>query len=207
MSAAADGGAAGRPVAGPARDAGQAFPLYVTAVAALLLLALAFFVVGRAGAVKNGAQTAADAAALAAAQDYREQLRAGFLAALGAGGDWAGWLAGTGAQTGPACRAAAAYAGLNDARPDIRCDPGEAPGSFTVTVTSARPVGRSVVPGTETRHAKATATAEVAPRCTAGPQPAQPVTLTCDDGPLVIDLQRAGAVVKATDLFTVHLAD
>ncbi|MEU7132063.1 pilus assembly protein TadG-related protein [Streptomyces sp. NPDC046261] len=219
-------------------DAGQAFPLYITAVAALLFLALVFFAVGQAGATKNGTQTAADAAALAAAQDYRDQLHTGLLAAVGTGGGWAEWLAGRGAEAGRACRAAAAYADLNGARPDITCDEGAEPGSFTVTVTSARAVGKSAVPGTERRHATATAKAVVTPRCTAAPPKAEPpprpqgtpppstpppddgqgrpspgpdprpgIDLTCGDKALVIDPKRPDAVVRATDLFTVHLAD
>lgn len=221
-------------------DAGQAFPLYITAVAALLFLALAFFAVGRAGATRNGAQTAADAAALAAAQDYRDQLLTGFLAALGprtgTGGGWQDWLAGLGADRGTACRAAASYAGLNGAQPGLTCDQGEEPGSFRVTVTSEKTVGRSVVPGTENRHAKASAKAVVAPRCmpgaqptptptpppsspappsaTPGPQPSGPdagqsaaVTLLCDGKALTVDPRLPGAAVRAADLFAVHLTD
>ncbi|MFE7120718.1 pilus assembly protein TadG-related protein, partial [Streptomyces sp. NPDC057654] len=63
-----------RPARRALGDAGQAFPIYITAVVGILFLALAFFAVGQAGAKKNGAQTAADASALAAAQDYRDQL-------------------------------------------------------------------------------------------------------------------------------------
>ncbi|AZQ75683.1 MULTISPECIES: pilus assembly protein TadG-related protein [Streptomyces] len=220
-------------------DAGQAFPLYITAVAALLFLALAFFAVGRAGAVKNAAQTAADAAALAAAQDYRDQLRTGFLLAVGAGGagagtagagGWADWLAGRGGRDGPACEAAESYARLNGAQPTITCDPGGEPGSFTVTVTSERTVGESVVPGTGDKRATATAKATVTPRCDARPTPPTPPTptptpaptpsptptpspppvidLTCDGGKvLVIDPRRPEATVKATDLFAVRLAE
>jgi len=55
-------------------DAGQAFPIYITVVAGLLFLAFAYLAVGQAAANRNGAQTAADAAALAAAQDTRDQL-------------------------------------------------------------------------------------------------------------------------------------
>jgi Flp pilus assembly protein TadG len=40
----------------------------------LLFAALAFFVFARAASVRNGAQSAADAAALAAAQDARDEL-------------------------------------------------------------------------------------------------------------------------------------
>ncbi|MFI2075946.1 MULTISPECIES: pilus assembly protein TadG-related protein [Streptomyces] len=188
------------------RDAGQAFPLYITAVAALLFLALAFFVVGRAGAAKNATQTAADAAALAAAQDFRDQLRTGFLAATsGPGGDWAGWLAGRGADRDRACRAAAAYAEANGAQPAITCEEGDAPGSFHVSVTSARTVGASVVPGTEDRHATATAEAVVAPRCV--PRAADGRTLSCDEQTVVVDPRRPEAVVTAADLFTVRLTE
>ncbi|MFI9205369.1 pilus assembly protein TadG-related protein [Streptomyces sp. NPDC053048] len=214
------------------RDAGQAFPLYITAVAALLLLALAFFAVGRAGAAKNGTQTAADAAALAAAQDYRDQLRTGFLTTVlraagpdgkggdgkggdGKGADWAGWLAGRGADRERACRAAAAYAATNSAQPDVTCEEGEAPGSFRVRVTSARTVGPSVVPGTENRHATASAEAVVTPRCApraAAPagdaaKPAPPLTLTCDGEDVTVDPARPGTLVPAAELFTVRLTD
>jgi hypothetical protein len=65
-----------------AGDAGQAFPIYITAVAGLLFLALALFAVGQAGATRNGGQTAADAAALGAAEDFRAQLRKGLLDAI-----------------------------------------------------------------------------------------------------------------------------
>ncbi|MEK8172388.1 hypothetical protein NKH77_33525 [Streptomyces sp. M19] len=39
-----------------AQDAGQAFPIYITAVAGLLFLALAFFAVGQAGATRAEAR-------------------------------------------------------------------------------------------------------------------------------------------------------
>lgn len=55
-------------------DAGQAFPIYITVVAGLLFLAFAYLAVGQAAVNRGGAQTAADAAALAAAQDTRDQL-------------------------------------------------------------------------------------------------------------------------------------
>lgn len=164
-----------------AGDAGQAFPIYLTAVAGLLFLALAFFAVGRAGADKNGAQTAADAAALAAAQSYRDQLRTGLLGALGglpgggAGTAWTDWLTGRAGSPDAACGAAASYATLNGAGLVGDCVPpdGDLPAAFTVTVRAAEPVGRSVVPGTEDTHATATARAVVEPRCAAG-GPADP---------------------------------
>lgn len=56
-------------------EAGQAAPLYITAVTGLLFLALVFFAFGEADVKRNGAQTAADATALAAAKDSRRLLK------------------------------------------------------------------------------------------------------------------------------------
>ena len=55
-------------------DSGQAFPIYITVVGGLLCLALAYFAVGQAAVNRNGAQSAADAAALAAALNTRDEL-------------------------------------------------------------------------------------------------------------------------------------
>ncbi|WP_086710818.1 pilus assembly protein TadG-related protein [Streptomyces antimycoticus] len=162
-------------------DAGQAFPIYITAVAALLFLALALFAVGQAGATRNGGQTAADAAALAAAQDYRDQLRKGFLEAIANGSVWDDLLNGRGIGAGDACERAQWFAQQNGA--DLTgpgCVPGYLPTSFTVTVRTQKPVGKTVIPGTETKHATATAKAVVTPRCTA--EPPAPPTKGPDDG-------------------------
>lgn len=66
-------------------DKGQTLGLYIVAVAALFFLAFAFFAVGQASSVRNSAQTAADAAALAAARETRDGIRDEFLDALKAG--------------------------------------------------------------------------------------------------------------------------
>ncbi|KUJ66081.1 hypothetical protein ACZ90_40210 [Streptomyces albus subsp. albus] len=153
-------------------DAGQAFPLYITAVAGMLFLALAFYAVGRAGATRNAGQTAADAAALAAAQNYRDQLRLTLLRTITDGGDWAELLNGRGLGPGDACADADRFAAANDA--DLTgpgCVPGYLPTSFSVTVRTRRAVGDSVIPGTEHRHARARATAVVRPRCAYQPPP------------------------------------
>ncbi|KOG30676.1 pilus assembly protein TadG-related protein [Streptomyces varsoviensis] len=146
-------------------------PLYITAVAALLFIALAFFAVGQAGARKNGAQTAADASALAAAQDYRDQLLDGFLRDIADERARGAWLNGRGADGPGACGAAGAFAAKNDAEVDA-CDPlpDFASTAFTVEVTSRESVGRSVVPGTENRKAHAKAKAVVEPRCAIAPE-------------------------------------
>ncbi|QKV92819.1 hypothetical protein HUT19_14515 [Streptomyces sp. NA02950] len=151
-------------------DAGQAFPIYITAVAGLLFLALALFAVGQAGATRNGGQTAADAAALAAGQDYRDQLRKAFLKAITDGSAWDDLLNGRGLGVGDACEQAGWFAGKNDAEV-TGCTPGYLPTSFTVTVRTREPVGDTVIPGTESQHAKARAKAVVTPRCAVSPTP------------------------------------
>ncbi|MGG7571725.1 pilus assembly protein TadG-related protein [Streptomyces sirii] len=156
------------------RDAGQAFPLYIVAVGGLLFLALAFFAVGQAAATRNGAQTAADAAALAAGQKYRELLAKGVLDGLRDGrydSDRAAWedlLNGRGAPSEGACASADWFAGRNDAEV-ASCTPDSWPTSFAVTIKTSDTVGRSVIPGTESKHASAGATSVVRPRCALDP--------------------------------------
>ncbi|MEV5599137.1 pilus assembly protein TadG-related protein [Streptomyces sp. NPDC052496] len=151
------------------RDAGQAFPVYLVAVAGLLFLAFAFFAVGQAAATRNSAQTAADAAALAAGQKYRDQLRTELLDAVRTGAPWEDLLGGRGVPGDEACANAQRFAGRNDA--DATCTPGSYPTSFAVEADTRKTVGRSVIPGTENTHASARARAVVEPRCTPGPEP------------------------------------
>ncbi|MBB5938198.1 pilus assembly protein TadG-related protein [Streptomyces zagrosensis] len=156
-------------------DSGQAFPIYITAVAGLLFLGLALFAVGQAGATRNGAQTAADAAALAAAQDHRDALRDELLTAIGAGEAWEDILDGNGIGSTQACAEAQWFASENDA--DVTdCEIfGSVPPSFRVNVRTRYTVGDSIVPGTESQHAAADATAEIEPRCLRKPpDPADP---------------------------------
>ncbi|MCF3105645.1 hypothetical protein IPZ58_29220 [Streptomyces roseoverticillatus] len=159
------------------REAGQALPIYITVVAGLLFLAFAYFAVGQAAASRNGAQSAADAAALAAAQDAREQLRAGLLNALADPASWDGLLKGRGFFTKRACEAAGRFAGRNgsDVLPGDRgCRSlGSGRTGFTVTVRTRESMGSSVIPGTEKEHPEATATAVVVPRACSVQPPAK----------------------------------
>ncbi|MFF9629601.1 pilus assembly protein TadG-related protein [Streptomyces fradiae] len=142
------------------RDRGQASPLYVFMLVSLLFLALAFFAVGQAGATRNGAQSAADAAALAAAKESRDRFDLGLL-------DGPGWedLFG-GELTGEdGCAAAHTYAAANGASVSACGALGDGRWGFRVTVRSVKPVGDTILPGTEGQHASATATAVVLPRC------------------------------------------
>ncbi|MEW1673286.1 pilus assembly protein TadG-related protein [Streptomyces noursei] len=212
------------------RDAGQTLPIYVVAIGGLLFLALAFFAVGQAAATRNGAQTAADAAALAAGQKYRDDLRKGFLDELRGGGaaDLVAWeelLNGRGVPSGAACENAGWFAGRNDAAVSS-CTPDSWPTSFAVTVKTRHAVGDSVIPGTGNTHAEAEAKAVVAPRCTVGPPAGGPTagpapspggqdgpapapaprTLTCDGKGWTLDPDRPQDLPTAADLFSVRLA-
>ncbi|MET7648741.1 pilus assembly protein TadG-related protein [Streptomyces sp. NPDC005426] len=153
-------------------DAGQAFPIYMVMVAGLLFLAFAFFAVGQASATRNGAQGAADAAALAAAQDARDDLGAPLLEALRSpdgldrflrlhqygriGCDRAQWLAlDNDSDLDP-----------SPSVPDgCVWDTGYLEDKVTARVRTRYTVGDSVIPGTERKHATAQATAVIKFRC------------------------------------------
>ncbi|WP_030981412.1 pilus assembly protein TadG-related protein [Streptomyces sp. NRRL S-1813] len=162
------------------RDAGQAFPLYIVAVGGLLFLALAFFAVGQAAATRNGAQTAADAAALAAGQKYRDLLTKGLLDGLRDGSYetnqavWKDLLNGRGAPSPAACENAAWFAERNGAElygsdSGSGCTPDSWPTSFAVGVRTQKSVGNSVIPMTSSTHGEAEAKSVVEPRCTLDP--------------------------------------
>ncbi|MFF9475101.1 pilus assembly protein TadG-related protein [Streptomyces roseolus] len=145
-------------------DRGQAFPAYVTVIAGLLFLAFVYFAVGQAAVLRNGAQTAADAAALGAAQDAREQLREGWLEVIGDPTQWSGYIRGEGYVVERACRRAGELAARNDAALVPRgCVPLDF--GFMVTVQSEGTVGESIVPDTAGRQATASASAVIEPLC------------------------------------------
>ncbi|MFD7431662.1 pilus assembly protein TadG-related protein [Streptomyces sp. NPDC059818] len=155
------------------RDAGQAFPIYIVMVAGLLFLAFAFFAVGQASATRNGAQGAADAAALAAAQEARKDLGVRFLAALRTPDGLAEFLENY-RYFSAGCSDAQQLAEANRSdlytddpfrRPRCRWDEGFLQDKVTVSVKTRYTVGSSVIPSTKTKHAKATATAVIEFRC------------------------------------------
>ncbi|MFF1922399.1 pilus assembly protein TadG-related protein [Streptomyces sp. NPDC058221] len=152
-------------------DRGQAFPIYIVMVAGLLFVAFAFFAVGQASATRNGAQGAADAAALAAAQDARDGLGPPFLAALQNNAldeflrDY---------RYGPIpCVQAQRLASDNRAdltrdglgRSGCSWDIGYLQDKVTAEVKTRYTVGSSVIPGTAKKHATAHATAVIEFRC------------------------------------------
>ncbi|MFH9853099.1 pilus assembly protein TadG-related protein [Streptomyces althioticus] len=201
----------------PSSDTGQAFPIYITAVGGLLLLALAYLAVGQAAANRNGAQTAADAAALAAAQERRDQLSGAWAENFLDPEKWRDIFDGLAEGLTPTCWRAEQLAAGNDATV-LNCD---ADGllSYTVQVQTNKTVGDSIVPGTETKKSRATATAVIEPRCgfeLPAPEEDEDAeegkelpALTCKGG---IDWELdpetpADLLPQPEDLFDVHLAD
>ncbi|WP_031043625.1 pilus assembly protein TadG-related protein [Streptomyces sp. NRRL F-5650] len=191
-------------------DAGQAFPVYITVVGGLLLLAFAYLAVGQASANRNGAQTAADAAALAAAQHTRDQLAAMWSKEVLDPTQWQQIFDGDVVGLGPSCGRAEQLATHNDARL-VSCAP-EGLLGYTVEVETVRPVGDSIVPGTEDKHSRASATAEVEPRCTFEPPTVEAEDddlpeLACGDERWVLDPENLVDLPTADELFAVHLTD
>ncbi|MFJ1972149.1 pilus assembly protein TadG-related protein [Streptomyces sp. NPDC087903] len=191
-------------------DAGQAFPIYIMVVAGLLFLAFAYLAVGQAAANRNGAQTAADAAALAAALDTRDKLADLWVDNVGDPATWQDIFDGGGVPF-DGCVRAAQLAAQNEATAQCLSANGLPPG-YTVDVTTNKSVGESIVPGTESVHSKATATAVIEPLCTFEPpgddsdEDTLP-TLTCQGVEWILKPDDLTDLPEPEDLFDVHLAD
>ncbi|MGQ4400408.1 pilus assembly protein TadG-related protein [Streptomyces hayashii] len=194
----------------PRGDAGQAFPIYITVVAGLLFLALAYLAVGQAGANRNGAQTAADAAALAAAQDTRDQLAGKWTDVVRDPAKWRDILNGIAAGLASSCPRANDLAAQNDASV-IQCH--EDGLDFRVEVRTDKSVGDSVIPGTESVRSRAEALAVIDPLCTFEPPGEDPAgdvlpELTCKGNRnWTPDPDDPTSLPEPQDLFRVHLAD
>lgn len=216
-------------------DSGQALPVYLAAIGALLFLAFAYFAVGQASATRNGAQTAADAAALAAAQDRAGQLRDDLLNVFQEGqplGSVDQLLNGVSPGLSDSCARAAEFAQDNQATATACALTADGDG-YDVAVRSTDTIGTSVVPGTD-HPVDARASAELTPLCTwqanpdsPSPTPTAPATpsptptgtptpapsasppasgtLQCQGGTWTIDPTDLTGFPTAADLFHVHL--
>ncbi|WP_190013342.1 pilus assembly protein TadG-related protein [Streptomyces lucensis] len=188
-------------------DTGQAFPIYLTVVAGLLFLALAYLAVGQAAVNRSSAQTAADAAALAAAQKTRDRLATEWLEDVLDPDKWPEIFAGGGG--GNFCSHADQLAAQNQAH--VRsCVPDAL--AYTVAVETDKPVGRSVIPGTEGVTSTATAHAVIEPLCSFDPvdgdaKPDKLPTLACKEREWALSPDDLNDLPGPTDLFDVHLAD
>jgi hypothetical protein len=177
-------------------------------VAGLLFLAFAYFAVGQAAVNRNGAQTAADAAALAAAQETRDQLAGLWVEDVLDPTKWQAIFDGVGADGDP-CGRASELAVQNDASLDD-CKPDGL--RFKVAVQTNKSAGDSVIPITSTNQAHAFATAVIESLCKF-PPPGDGTgddvlpRLTCDDGRYWdLDPKDLTDLPGPEDLFDVHLA-
>ncbi|MFD8523047.1 pilus assembly protein TadG-related protein [Streptomyces capillispiralis] len=192
-------------------DAGQAFPIYITVVGGLLFLAFAYFAVGQAAANRNDARTAADAAALAAAQHKRDQLAGAWAQNVLDPSQWQDIFDGKAEGLGLSCWRADQLAAQNDAT--VLSCVSDGPLDFTVEVRTNDSVGDSIVPGTEQMKSQEKATAVIEPRCDFDPlteeggEDALPL-LTCDGEEWELDPKDPDPLLpEPQDLFEVHLAD
>ncbi|MET8812398.1 pilus assembly protein TadG-related protein [Streptomyces sp. NPDC004549] len=193
----------------PQGDTGQAFPVYITVAAGLLFLALAFLAVGQAAVNRSGAQTAADAAALAAAQNRRDQLAGKWVEDVLDPTEWAAVFDGDVASLKPSCWRADQLAAQNDASADCASLD---PLTFAVTAVTRKSVGTSVVPGTEKYKSTATAKAVIEARCTFDPPTGDGggaddtlPSLNCKGRRWDLDPDHLTDLPGPTDLFDVHL--
>lgn len=149
---------------------------------------------------------------MAAAQDSRDELMTGLEGAIGRDGDWLKWLQGQGLQGAGASAAADRLAADNDSTvvATVPTTVNGLPG-YRVTIQTRYTVGKSIIPGTETRHASAEAVAVIQPRCTlpSAPDPKKPVHLDCDGQSVDIDPGhfQSDDLPDASVLFSVHLAE
>ncbi|MFF2845284.1 pilus assembly protein TadG-related protein [Streptomyces sp. NPDC058001] len=193
-------------------DRGQTLPIYIWLTGILLFVAFAFFAFAQAASARNGAQSAADAAALAAAQDSRDELMLGLETAIGEDDQWLDWLNGDLFQGAGAPAAAQRLADQNDsdvtafASTQVNSYPG-----YRVEIETRYTVGDSIIPGTESQHAKAHATAVIQPRCDfdTAADSEKPVELNCDGELVNIDPGDFDPedLPDASVLFSVHLAE
>lgn len=178
-------------------------------VAGLLFLALAYLAVGQASVNRSGAQTAADSAALAAAQNERDQLTAQWINVLADPEKWQDIFDGKVTFANP-CQRAGELAKQNDAVLNNCFPPGLL--KYRVDVQTNKSVGRSVVPGSENFRSKASATAEIKSLCTFKP-PGEGADgdalpqLTCNHKVWHLKPDDTTGLPKPEDLFDVHLAD
>ncbi|MEU3789463.1 pilus assembly protein TadG-related protein [Streptomyces fructofermentans] len=193
-------------------DRGQTLPIYIWLTGILLFAAFAFFAFAQAASARNGAQSAADAAALAAAQDARDELVEGLGKTIGVDDTWLDWLEGDLFEGAGAAAAAQQLAAENDSSVTAT-EPTAVGGlpAFRVAVETNYTVGDSIIPGTETKHAKADATAVIEPRCDfdVDADPAEPVSLDCDGESVDIDPEdfELDDLPDASVLFSVHLVE
>ena len=188
---------------------GAVFPLYIWMITGLLTIAFLFFVFAQAAVTRSSAQSAADAAALAAARESRDQLYDGFLEVLDdEDGDLEDILDGDGARTGAPCEAAAPSLAAENGAEVISCATPDSGLTYTVRVRTLEPVGESLLPGTENEYAEAEATAVVGGLCRLTSEEEDRIEFSCEeDRDWSFDPGDEDELPDARDMFRVHLED
>ncbi|MEU0140906.1 MULTISPECIES: pilus assembly protein TadG-related protein [Streptomyces] len=191
-------------------DRGQALPLFIWITGIILFVAFAFFAFAQAAVARSGAQAAADSAAIAAAQEGRNDLVDGLLNSIGEGDDWVDWLTGVAPHGANARDAASDLAAQNDASV-LTVEEVSARGldGYSVSVETRYTVGESVIPGTESMRAKADAVAIIEPRCDVqeSSNPSDSVSFVCDGDVFELDPEdfEESDVPDSSILFSVYL--
>lgn len=150
---------------------------------------------------------------MAAAQSSRDELMTGLEGAIGHDDHWLDWLKGDRYQGTGATAAAERLAAENDSTVQGGAVASVVNGypAYRVAIVTRYTVGKSIIPGTESRHAKAEATAVIQPRCTVAPDadPKKPVQLDCAGRLVDIDPEdfHSDDLPDASVLFSVHLAE
>lgn len=149
---------------------------------------------------------------MAAAQSARDDLIEDLGEAVGGDADWLDLLDPEGLEGGEAAAAAAALAAENDSAVTGFGDATVAGYlGYAVDIQTNYTVGDSIIPGTETKHANAHATAVIEPRCDlpVDADPTKLVTLDCDGEPVNIDPEDFDLddLPDASVLFSVQLAE
>ncbi|MDT0412826.1 MULTISPECIES: hypothetical protein [Streptomyces] len=144
-------------------------PLFIWVTGAVLFAAFAFFAFAQAAVARNSGQSAADASALAAAQQARADLVRVLGQRVADGEDWRDLLENPQITGAPDLSDAAALAGRNGAHLRGPVTVGSVRGlpAFTAKIEMNSSIGRTVIPGVGAEHAKSSATAVIAPRCEA----------------------------------------
>lgn len=137
----------------------------------------------------------------------------GLEGAIGVDDNWLDWLDPDEATGAGATAAAQDLAAANDSTLQGGAQPVEVNGfpGYRVEIQTNYTVGESIIPGTETKHATAEATAVIEPRCDfeAPEDPQDLVQLNCDGQ--LIDIDPEDFVLDdlpdASVLFSVYLAE
>ncbi|MQS07969.1 hypothetical protein [Streptomyces alkaliphilus] len=170
---------------------------------------LAFFVFAQAATLRGSGQSAADAAALAAVREARDNLYEEFLTALG--DERVGLseiIAGESFAVGSACEEAQRLAARNGAAL-VGCSPLSGRLGYAVIIETNDAVSQTVIPGVGSQRARAEATAVMESLCEVrnGETEDDLPGLSCEGGSWELEPDEGASGINPRDLFSIHLED